>query len=343
MIIRFVGDIHLGKRFPYTTNASSPRFEGLRYDILRQVLMKDSPAFIVMLGDLFDGFNVSSRVLVEGYSIVNRNTPKVIVLAGNHDKSNNTDEPSSLQLLDDPLDSARIVWEEPEILRFTEGSDTLIVLVPHQLTQEKFENALLQAKAMSKAHASSTKILCLHCNWGDREGAPTENYLRTDMATELLTEFTKIISGHEHNRHAPKKGVEMLGSIMPFSFGEMTDKWLLDYDTNLQEFTFQKIWPVKEFSQRTYETMTAAGVTQFMEISGEVTVDQAAAVNRKIAEWHKDQHGLIAVKNSTRLIKHEVVISNDQEAEKVHWTDRARAEMSDQQIGLFNQVLENLQ
>lgn len=171
--VRIVGDTHIGKRFPFTTAQTSNKFAQLQ-DLVLAGIKFEAP-YIIQLGDLFDGYSVSDTSLVKGY---NFSQGKVTVISGNHDKSNNTDKPSALNLLRTEL-GMDVVWDKPA---FNAIDNTCFMAIPHQLTQDDFEAELEKACTVSFVEGVKHKVLLLHCNYGEREGTKTENYLRPEMA-----------------------------------------------------------------------------------------------------------------------------------------------------------------
>lgn len=283
MKIRLIGDVHIGKKFPYTTVSSALEFARIHDEVLTSV--SQGADEYIQLGDLFDGFSVSGETLVRGY----RFAQDKLIICGNHDKANDTTKSSALHLMFTSL-GTKVIWDAP--VEYHLGNTTFHI-VPHQLTQEKFEEALLSLKPYEQRR----NVILLHCNYGTRQGNEIENYLRPEMAKNLLDGFDLIVSGHEHNfsKHFGGRLI-MLGSVLPFSFGEMKDKFVADYDTETGEVELIRTWDSGKFSQNE--------ANSFVEMTGQVTVEQAASINKLIADWYKNRE-VIAVKNSTTLIRHE--------------------------------------
>lgn len=329
MIARLIGDIHYGKRFPFTTAQTAKRFDTLRNETVAQAC--NGREHLFLLGDLFDSFSVSADTLIQGFSTASR--PNCYVLSGNHDKSNNTDKNSALEYLG--ILGNNVVWDNPRVV---EIGDTYFVMVPHQLTQERFEQVLDEVGKFPLLGAIKHRVLLLHCNFGDREGTVTENYLRPEMAQWLLSEsFDLIVSGHEHNFNRPMKGVIMLGSILPFSFGEMKTKYVLDYDCTNGSYEVSPVWDDSHYIPFTWRPDNVPPVPKdFIELRGEVGIEQAAAINKQIAEWYKNGQ-VISVKNATALVRHDKEVSVEK-AE--HWADEVKSSLSEAQRELLASMLE---
>lgn len=325
--VRIVGDTHLGKRFPFTTAQTSNKFAQLQ-DLTLTAIKFEAP-FIFQLGDLFDGYSVSDSTLVKGYNFAQGS---FLAISGNHDKSNNTDKPSALNLLRTEL-GVDVVWDKPAFMAI---DNTCFMAIPHQLTQDDFEAELEKACTVSFAESVRHKVLFLHCNYGEREGTKTENYLRPDLAKKLLNVFDLIVSGHEHNHHKPLKGVVMLGSILPFNFGEMTDKVVMEFDTETGEYELVPVWVAENSYKRIQGHEPLIDPTPFTEIVGTVSVEQASAINKAITEWYKEGK-VISVKNATNLVRHDREVV---EHKVEDWVEETMKQCNEDQQAALKQLLE---
>lgn len=302
MIMRFMGDIHKGKRFPHTTGKTAQVFESLR----RHTALKLTQGFensVIQLGDLFDDYSVGDGTLVEGYLFAKKCRA---LLPGNHDLSKNTDKDSALLLLQKYLGCN--MPSGGDTLVFQEGM-TSFYLVPHQHTHKLFEGVLesLVGTLALAENRARFNVLCLHCNFGSHTGAESDNYLSEALAKKLLASgITLIVSGHEHNFKRPIPGVVMLGSILPMSFGEMEDKFSLDYDTQTGTYELIKCWDKSSYCRTDWQNLldqecSTWNTYQFIEVLGDLQVDDGVKVNRKIKSILTGCDRTIAVKNNTVL------------------------------------------
>jgi DNA repair exonuclease SbcCD nuclease subunit len=334
--ITIVGDIHLGKPFPFTSTKTAARWAQYKKDLLIW-FTEEYKGSIIQAGDLFDSFSCNSETFVEGYMFA---ASCEVVLSGNHDVSNNTEKESAVNLL--RKTGCTIAWEQPY---FFETESTKYTLLPHQLTQEKFDTMLASAKNFP--NTEKYNILVLHCNFGDQPGTETENYLRPNVAAHLMSDehgghamkhFDAIISGHEHNYREPMIGVTMLGSVLPMSFGEMTDKFIS------VDGTKECVWPVDgRFRSLDYKDFLAYPLDaplQFIEITGTVDIGETIAINSRIAEWYKTSETLIAIKPNTRSLKAETDVIMDEDGPKLHWVEKIADSLSADAQEVFKQLLE---
>jgi DNA repair exonuclease SbcCD nuclease subunit len=307
---RFIGDIHLDKRLPYTTLRTAEKFDRLRANTVDKATTCGNEC--IQLGDLFDDFNVSAEVFCEGFMLAKR---MKATLVGNHDLSKNTDRVSSLHLLNRPFG----IDVATSVTSFKEGMTTFH-MIPHQLTQEKFEGALTNLIHNYPFKSARFHVLCLHCNWGEHRGAEGDNYLPAPLAKALFDAgVTLIVSGHEHNYREPMKGVVMVGSILPYSFGEMETKYVLDYDTQTGVYARVPVWEASRYVKLSCKDFLENDIVhgvQFIEVTGDIDVEQAALLNRKTNNLFRNSDDIIAIKNSTIVHRHtKAAIENKAE----HW------------------------
>ena len=329
-----IGDIHLGKKFPYTNIKTAARWENLKSQTLNKIMALEGTK--LQAGDLFDSHSVDSATFVQGYLIAKQCEA---LLSGNHDISNNTEKSSAMDLL--RQFNVNVVWEKPMMVDL---GDTRFVMIPHQLTQEKFDTLLASAKVMIAEGRKN--VLILHCNYGLREGSETENYLRPEVAKELLStqgkdfalkHFYHIVCGHEHNSSHPLVGVTMMGSVLPMDFGQMTDKYVWTEASQILT------WSAKEnYRKLDYMEFLDLGIDeplQFIEITGTVVVAEAIMISKRIVEWYKQSSTLIAIKNNTLAHKVEASETEDKASNPDNWISIVSAEMTEEEQVVFNELL----
>lgn len=313
-----VGDIHIDKRFPYTNKKTHERWRDLQDHTINVIFKKAPPAFQV--GDLFDNFMVTAEQFVRADHEV---ASKCIhTLAGNHDLSNNIDKKSAVQLLLNSVERMTCVA--------VHGIN--YILVPHQLTQEAFEDCLASVERCCSTQIPN--VLLLHCNYGDREGTQTENYLRPDVARELVSKVNGIVFGHEHNGgYRGSESVVAVGSILPMNFGEMTDKFVWD----VEDWKAIKVWDselnYKKLHYKEFLLMPLVNL-QFIELVGEVNPAESLAVKRLIAMWYSESETIIAIKDSTTPLKIDSEAAEERIAES-DWETAVMALMTDDEKQLF--------
>lgn len=276
----------------------------------------------ICCGDFFDKYTNRENVLADGARLLPRFD---VIMSGNHDVRNVTKDPfgnepiGSLRLLSElPLSGERsthvLFTETGETPRFYFGEDGCTwYFLCHYLTQEDFEAALRTA---CEEHAESSKdndhrgYLFLHCNVGDGYGKTAEAHDSTLTLTpelQALAEehFDLIFVGHEHKPRRQGK-VVVLGNTFPLSFGEICERFVYVLDTVTGELEqHSMLQPV--YQKVPAGSLCAEGAwydgLQFLDITGEVKVEDVPALNRLIAQvWKTGPSTLLGIRNNTEVI-----------------------------------------
>lgn len=327
MIINFIGDIHIGKRPSHATNRSA----AIQRDKVDAAVFKGhlkDPYVIVQLGDLFDSSTVTDDEFVRADSLTKKN----ILLRGNHDYNHNTYKTDALSNLQAQRDGYGLTSTLVVNLSDTEA----LHLVPYMPTQELF----LEELGRLSPELGKVNILCLHTNMY-AEGfcsSEVENNLTEEMAKKLSTKFGLIVSGHEHNRSFKAGCVHMVGSVFPFSFGEMEDKSILSYDTESGTTSQISTWTKHQgYCSLTVEQfLSATSVPDFVEIVGEIQPSEILQVAKKTS-WLFSNTAVISIKNSCRTEKAERVSKEGVAVE--HWATSAGASLSPGQREVLAEII----
>jgi hypothetical protein len=224
--------------------------------------------------------------------------------------------------------------------------DVVGYAVPHQHTQAEFESALDDAIARvsdTKSTDVSGLPIFLHCNFGNPKEGSDDNYLCKQKAQELLDAgFGHIFVGHEHNSSQPLAGVTMVGSILPVNFGEMTDKyvWYTDGTRKLvwSADTHYKVCTPQQFLDLAIDAFDL----QFIEVTGEVSVAESLLIAKQIANWYLNSETIIAIKNSSTVIK-AVVTETGEKVSALDWIAVVSADLNPLEKELLQEILGELQ
>ena len=226
--VRPIGDPHLGKTFKngVPLERRGEREDGQRKEFMRQLMDTTAPdgtnvRAVIMMGDLFDGFNVSNDVVLQTFKQVaaaaNRGLIKeveYILLMGNHDVSRNLNLTSSFDLL--------------QAMAFPPNVHIVKEITSYQLAKDEDPILLCPYDAFKSTvdlfseenFPEGSKFGALFGPWDTQScGGSDHNLLPYYMcATTDL-----IVTGHEHN---PKEFMRdqtkiiVTGSLLPYSFAE---------------------------------------------------------------------------------------------------------------------------
>lgn len=219
-------DFHFGlSRKANFTAESNQRREAVSRQLLQHLLQTPHDVAICV-GDVYDRFSNPETVILETAPLLRHFQA---VLAGNHDLSNRDDVRGSLDVLSELLPGV-VISGAPQWRRF---GRVAACFVPHQLTQEAFENALEKVLGEAQALAEPVwKFLFLHCTYDiPHEVAVSSLNLSEARATSLLGAFHKVFLGHEHNpRDLFDDRLHIIGSHFPVAFDQMVDHRHLIFD-----------------------------------------------------------------------------------------------------------------
>ena len=311
--IVFITDVHLGLRFPYTTHVTKDKVAKMQHEALKALHML--PGKKAILGDLFHSFMPTAATLCQAINVLNdayeRGTGRetVTVLAGNHDESKIRTDASGLDLLADLMSgSIGFVIDQHRVMVM---DNVELYLIPHQLTQELFDAAIkVAAESTPKA---VIRILCLHCNQGDFPGNQAENYLSTEQL-KTLSGFDKVVSGHEHSAKTVMN-MEYPGSVVPCSFAEFDQRYVLSVHAITGEFHRTKYEDIPGFPDYSYARMDVndfvaaapdAIGAKFVEVTGIVSPAESVALTSAITKRLSDGTQL-AIKPAVTIQNSELV------------------------------------
>lgn len=333
MIIRFIGDIHLGKRPPHSTNASAQRYKECVDKVVKHVA--EDNVLSVSLGDVFDSYSVSNTDLTRAISLLSEVD---FIVKGNHDHAHNSYNTSALE------DFATLTHTVLLDGHAGLGQTYPVTLhaVPYQPTQELFKQRLRELQP----HEGGMNILCLHTNmhaeaFGHSE---TENNLTQQEAERLCGLFDLVISGHEHNA-CIKHGVVMVGSVMPTSFGDMSAKYIVDFDTDTKVCIHVKTWDMDGYAQLSaaeFLRLPTDTWLQFVEIVGEVSNDMVLPVAKHMGKVFAGSESIISIKNATKTVSNQsddAVTEQGYQESPLSWAVKVSQNLTEVQDAIFKELL----
>lgn len=230
-----LNDIHIGvQRQAGTTPMSQEALRTYLFTQLRSTLAASTEDRLLVLGDLFDTFEVPPRDWIEtflilsewlGHKPVEGLARNLILVAGNHDHSPKASKVSSFQvlcrvLLESFRDQTRIVgideWAE---------IDKGVIALAHCSNQDIFDQKLAEVlKASTSADEwAKPHHLLLHANFDNHFAVQSDHSL--NVSEEQAKAFNAIgvtlVFAHEHQaRRALDGGVVVLGNQWPTSVAD---------------------------------------------------------------------------------------------------------------------------
>lgn len=331
MKIMFIGDLHIGKKPSHSTRQSANRHHLLVDKAFHTLAYDEACDVVVQQGDVFDRYSVTDSDFVRAWGMSNLTD---YVLRGNHDYAQDTHNVSALENL--AGNSTAEVILEPTVVDAGSPS-TRLHFIPYMPTQAEFLKALSELKPVK----GCVNILCLHTNmYADGfKTAEVENNLSKSLAEELAKDFDLIVSGHEHN-WSIKSQVHMVGSVMPCSFGDMTDKYGLTFDTQTLKTEWVEVWSAqlryKEVSADEFLAVKDNTRAHYIEITGEVNPEQVLPVAKHMRRLFQASQ-VVSIKNSVKVRRSESS-AMDEVADSMSWKTFVANQLNPAQSRLFEEM-----
>jgi len=214
--VQFIGDPHQGKNF---SDRVKPENRGVleqkQAQLFSKLLNNPDAQEVVIVGDLFEHYLVSLKVMHFIRCELKSCNKEVYVLSGNHDSSKNTNKISSFDFLKAEFDSYHECGLYENIRFVTEATTTKlsnIGLVPW--------NHTVTCAEQLDSFESSVKMIVTHLD-GESYGDSNRNTIPYDLIQQKG--IWAVINGHEH-----KPRVDILvkpshlvvyhvGSMMPYA------------------------------------------------------------------------------------------------------------------------------
>jgi metallophosphoesterase superfamily enzyme len=296
-----LNDIHVGfKRIGGTTPSSQEDLRNYLLSSLRETVMGSEDDHLLILGDLFDAFEVPLRDLLDVYALFHdwlsaKSQRKLTLVAGNHDHTPKALRVSSFEIL------SRILQSQFD-LRITvipiNGMGQIVFpsgvwAIAHCESQAVFEdrlNSVLTDRARPK-------YLLVHCNYDNKFVANHDHSLNIsrDLARKFKDVGTKIVFAHEHQaKHDLDGHVIVMGNQWPTSIADCLgnavkrSNRIVDGALLLGNETWHESGPTG-FSQVDWTNLVkiAVDLSGFIRVTGEATAAQAADVINAISDFRR--------------------------------------------------------
>ena len=275
-----ISDLHIGViRSAGTTPASALALRKFALDKLAAML-SGAKEDVVILGDLFDTFNIAMQDLLETYRILSKwleGGYKLHLIAGNHDLSKDSTKLSSFQFLAKLLESPNCTYlQGAGWLDESKG----IYAISHCLNQDLMD--------MHLANVPKCRYLLVHANYDNHFAMQSDHSLNIskEQAEELPCE--KIVFAHEHHSRTALAGkVFVCGNQFPSSVSDCLDKGS-KYAHRLTDSGIEKIetWNKSDFIDMPWNAIVDT-TANFIRISGTAKPEEASAATEAVANLRR--------------------------------------------------------
>lgn len=293
-----LNDLHIGfRRTGGTTPASQEAMRTYLDHGIRDTLQDSDQDHLLIMGDLFDDYEVSSRDLLDAYTVLaewlSDPSKTLTLVAGNHDWSNKGNRVSSFELLGEVLKSAYrgrvVVLGIDECSYDTERSHWYL---SHCSNQDIFNAKLDEILA----EVTTGDRVFLHANFDNNFAAQSDHSLNVtrEQAKEFISKGATLVFAHEHQARTAMSGeVVVMGNQWPTSISDC-----LENDEKFAHVflgSVKKIETWKRDAEAGFEVVPwelladypVDGGAGFIRVVGTATSNQASDVVNAIAKFRQ--------------------------------------------------------
>lgn len=309
-------DLHLNaRRKAGTTPASQETLRGFIFDSFNDLLDRAQDEHLVILGDIFDSFEVEARDIVATFNCLSlwlsRGDNRLTLIMGNHDASAKGSKLSSFHLLAHMLcamnGNVKVVSHENG-LTLIEGS---VYAISHQLNQDLFNIEIDKAVSMGGG------TLLLHANLENEFAQHADHSLNVDheQVDALLAAGWNLVFAHEHQHRVARDGrVIVIGNQIPTSVADCLGpdtKYALELEPNGLTALREVLKVGDVFARVDWRDLDNAPERQFIRVEGEATANEAVDAVTAIAKFRQKSAAFVI----TNAIKVEGAVEFDTLAE----------------------------
>lgn len=291
--LTIINDLHLGvKRQAGTTAASREALENWTLNMFGH-LLGGIRTDLCILGDLFDGYNVSKRVEIQTYLLLSqwlatRPQQRLYLVAGNHDLSRDSRNLSSFENLCEYL--SHHSQQVTRVIGRTAVIAQGVAAVSHMPNQTLFDEqieALLQRDDL--------KFVLLHCNYDNRFAAQADHSLNisADTAERFSAKGVQLVFAHEHQQR-DLRNVHVIGNQFPTSIadclGNDGKRFAVIEGDELHYENYLDIGEV--YAEPDWQSDDVPDKA-FIRVSGAAAFGQAAEVIQRLTEMRQESSAFV--------------------------------------------------
>ncbi len=311
--MKIINDVHLGvNRQGGTTPASREALRSYLFGAFGAEF-NDSDSHIVILGDLFDEFEVEGRDWVAAFSIMaswlaQGRHRKLTLVAGNHDWSAKGTKVSSFEMLCTVLKQQ--FPEHVQVIGIDQwavvGTELPVIALAHCSNQDTFDARL---KELLGKVVSGDRIL-LHANYDNGFAAQSDHSLNVsrEQAKEFKDKGAFLYFAHEHQaREAFSGHVVVFGNQWPTSVSDCLgndEKFLhVMTDQGVQKVRTWQHGAEAGYEQVPWELLAeypTDGGAGFIRVMGSATANQAGDCISAIAKFRTKSSAFV-VTNGVKI------------------------------------------
>ncbi len=303
-----LNDIHVGvQRKGGTTPKSREALREYLFNSLEALLANTDENHLVIVGDLFDEFEIESRDWVRTFSLLKQwmvRGRKLTLIAGNHDHQPKGAKVSDFQMLSIALQCDKL--QVIDINQWTAVAPDVFALA-HCANQDAFDKKLDEVLAA----AGAGSIVLLHANFDNNFAAESDHSLNVSrqVAMKFKEKDVTLVFAHEHQaRNALGGYVVVLGNQWPTSIADClnNDKKFAHFIDGENCITPVETWSrlgtagFAEIDWTELDTALLVESVRFIRITGNATSNQASDVLNAIAKYRLKSEAFV-VTNGVKI------------------------------------------
>lgn len=301
-----INDLHLNtRRKAGTTPTSQDALRGFIFDSFSTLLDTAQGEHLVILGDLFDSFDVEARDIVATFNLLNLwmggAGNRLTLVMGNHDASAKGSRLSSFHLLAHMLcamnGNVKVVSHENGLTHIENDA----YAIGHQLNQELFN---IEIEKAIKLRGGGT--LLLHANLENGFAQHADHSLNVDSETtdRLIAAGWNLVFAHEHQHRIVRDGrVVVIGNQIPTSVADCLD-CDRKYALRLSFHSPYELVPILKvddvFARVNWRDLDDAPERHFIRVEGDATANEAVDAVNAIAKFRQNSEAFV-ITNSIKV------------------------------------------
>ena len=286
-----IHDLHLGvQRSAGTTPASASALTAWMQEQFEKILGRTDED-LVILGDLFDTYQVPLRTVLATYTSLSdwlRKGHNLCLIPGNHDLSTDSSKLSSFQFL------SQLLLDHPNVKYISGGGYVTedVYAISHVPNQDLFD--------MELAKVPKCKYLLLHCNYDNDFAKESDHSLNIseEQCGKLPVEF--VFFAHEHYYREELRGrVFIAGNQFPSSVSDCLhkdDKFMTRLGDRPERIM---TWDKAGYAEIDWRN-PAESDAMFIRFVGHCKAEEAADMANVIAAYRKSSEAFV-ITNAVRV------------------------------------------
>jgi DNA repair exonuclease SbcCD nuclease subunit len=295
MKLRVIHDVHIGvSRSAGTTPATQLALRSNILDNLARILPTEDGTDLMILGDLFDSFNVPLNDVIRTYVILqewaSHTGRRLYMVPGNHDLAKINVQLSSFefisQLLERACPNSVTIVREPMLTPYG-------YVIPHVPNQDLFDLELTRVPECN--------VLFLHCNYNSEFAVHSDQSLNITEEQANACPAQKIVIAHEHQPRQSGKvvipGNQIASSISDWQ--QSGDKVFVEVGT---DGTIERKLATSrsEYAEMNIDQLELTD-HKFIKVVGEVDHDKGNAVLSMLSKF-RQKHSALVIANYVKTL-----------------------------------------